>query len=837
VTAVTHWAGSADASGTAEQTGNKHIASAFDKAAIQDATIAEEVKRLSKIDPEIINSEMHSQIPTTKLKDFARKQRQDPKLALLFEKAEANKSGYVIRNDILFKIKPKHIRSENEYLLVVPDSYKAKVLKTAHDDVSTGCHLAYKNTARKILHTFHMPSSEIKAYVSSCEKCQRIKPKRKDERVEKSIPQIEGEFGHTWVIDVIGPSLPTLSKQFGGHKYVIVAVDKATRWVELISVPSLKAKTVADALLVNLIARYGCKLLVYDQQSAFMSELFASTLKLLRIDNEIAVAGYHAKTAIAERYIRSVEQILKSYLFTYKGKWHLLLPWIAFQLRQTPCATLGFSAHELCFGYNFPDKLDEIKDEMIGRNENGHRKLKKDVLSHLNDLREQLKINKQISKDHEREAHAKTKAWYDKDATKNKKFAEGDAVLILQPDDSRKLFAQWMGPKVVSKKIDDRNYEVQLENGVTKIFHVNQLRKFIERTEFISSVVVSADTDENPEDDYMRVIEDDSDTQKFQIEPTLSREQRDELLALLTEFSDVFRPSLGKTDLVTHYIELTDDKPVVGPMYKMPESMKQPFEDEVNRLLAEGVLVECQSSYRSPIIPIKKPDGSLRLVNNFKLLNAKVKDDLYPMASPNEIISKAAGKPFISKIDLSKAFLQVPLAPEHQHLTAWSCFLGTFAWTRMAMGLSNSPRTMQRLADALVKGASKFASCMLDDLVVYSNTWQDHLKHLREILCRLRSANLTASRSKSQFVLKTLTVLGWCIEDGYIKPSQKHVESILNIGPQKTKQGVRALLGIVGYHRHMIPNFAEITHCLTELLKIEPTRKKHSLATMPHKCA
>lgn len=87
----------------------------------------------------------------------------------------------------------------------------------------------------------------------------------------------------------------------------------------------------------------------------------------------------------------------------------------------------------------------------------------------------------------------------------------------------------------------------------------------------------------------------------------------------------------------------------------------------------------------------KKADGSrLRLVNDYELLSAKTIDDLYPMANLNEIISKAAGKPFISKIDLSKAFLRVPLRAEDQEYTARSCHLGTLCWTRMAQGLSNS---------------------------------------------------------------------------------------------------------------------------------------------------
>ena len=781
-----------------------------------------EFARLAVIDPDAIYQAV-TPSQTRKRDAFAREQRNDPKLRLAFEKAKEGKSGYVVRDGILFKAKPKNIRSDNNYLLVLPDSHKGKILRAAHDSVELGGHLGFKATCLKILKTFYMPRSQIKAYTSSCITCQRLKPKSINERAAKLIPQINSEFGRKWIMDIVGPKMPRLSRRFGNHQYILVCVCHSTRWVELIPLPNLKAKTLADAVLHNLVARYRCTTLVYDQQSAFMSELMQAALKLLRITSDIAVAGFHAKTAICERYIRTVETILKSYIYDYKGKWHTILPWVAFQLRQTPCATLGFSAHELAFGKNFPDTLDQIKADFIEELDGNERKLKSDVISYITDLRTKIRVNQELSRHHALASHAKTKKWFDKNCSPNKKFEPGDKILVLEPTDSRKLFARWSDPKTVVRRIDDRNYEIAMdENNAVKTFHVNQLRKYNERTEFINMVVITADPNVNTEDEHLRVLEDEQSigSIEFRVEPTLTAEYRDTLLELLHEFQDVFRPSLGKTDLETHCIQLTDDKPCVKPMYRLPEALKKPFEEEVNRLVAAGVLRECQSAFRSPVIAIKKADGmGLRLVNDYKLLNLKTVDDLYPMANPNEIISKAAGKPFVSKIDLSKAFLQVPLRYEDQLYTAWSCHLGTFCWTRMAQGLKNSPRTMQRLMDSLLRNISSYASVLLDDIVCASDSFAEHCVHLREILSRLRSANLTASISKSEFVMKSLDILGWCLIDGKITPSQKHVENVLRIPPQTTKHGVRALLGLAGYHRSAIPRFAEITHGLTELLR------------------
>ena len=169
------------------------------------------------------------------------------------------------------------------------------------------------------------------------------------------------------------------------------------------------------------------------------------------------------------------------------------------------------------------------------------------------------------------------------------------------------------------------------------------------------------------------------------------------------------------------------------------------------------------------------------------------------MHDPMQIVSKAAGKKYVSKLDLSKSFLQIKLDENSQHYTAFSSpSHGTLCWTRCCMGLKNSPRAMQRAMDNLLRGLSSFCGCVIDDIVISFNSINEHLEHLRTVLLRLREANFTVSLSKSHFIMRSLTVLGYCLEDGYIKPSQQHVEAILPIGPQTTKAGVRSIMGKLG---------------------------------------
>ena len=178
-------------------------------------------------------------------------------------------------------------------MLVLPQREKEKVLKMAHDDPRSGGHVSFKRTYNKILQSFYMPKSEIKTYCATCDICQRCSPKRKNERGEYIIPEIDTEFGHTWVIDVMGPALPRLSRKYGNHTYVLIAVETATRWVELQPLPSLKAGALAAAIESNLIARFACRKIIYDMQSGLMSDLMQSTLKILRVNSTVAVAGFH----------------------------------------------------------------------------------------------------------------------------------------------------------------------------------------------------------------------------------------------------------------------------------------------------------------------------------------------------------------------------------------------------------------------------------------------------------------------------------------------------------------------------------------------------------------
>jgi len=141
------------------------------------------------------------------------------------------------------------------------------------------------------------------------------------------------------------------------------------------------------------------------------------------------------------------------------------------------------------------------------------------------------------------------------------------------------------------------------------------------------------------------------------------------------------------------------------------------------------------------------------------------------------------------------------------------------------MGIKTSPSWLNKLMVKVLRGTEDFASCLMDDISIYSDTWDDHMKHIRMVLERLRAACLTANVSKCQFCLQSIKIMGYTLVDGNLMPSDDKIEAILKLGPAKTKKGVKSILGLSGYYRGMQPNFAETTYCLTQLLRKDQPEK------------
>ena len=167
-------------------------------------------------------------------------------------------------------------------------------------------------------------------------------------------------------------------------------------------------------------------------------------------------------------------------------------------------------------------------------------------------------------------------------------------------------------------------------------------------------------------------------------------------------------------------------------------------------MLRLGVIEPSRSPWSSPIVMVPKPDGTLRFCNDFRRLNEVSEFDCYPMPRVDELLDRLGRARFISTLDLTKGYWQVPLTDQAKPKTAFSTPSGHWQYWVLPFGLHGAPATFQRLMDVLLRPHQAYAAAYLDDVVIHSETWEDHLERLRRVLTELRRAGLTANPKKAR---------------------------------------------------------------------------------------
>lgn len=187
-----------------------------------------------------------------------------------------------------------------------------------------------------------------------------------------------------------------------------------------------------------------------------------------------------------------------------------------------------------------------------------------------------------------------------------------------------------------------------------------------------------------------------------------------------------------------------------------------------------------------------------------------------------ETVSKAT---FISTLDLVRGYWQVPMTERARRYAAFTTPMGTFRPVMLSFGLKNAPSCFSRLMDHVLRGAEKYAIPYLDDIAIFSDSWQEHVKHLRDVFCRLMRAGLTLKASKCHLAQADVLYLGHRVGRGQRRPAEMKVATIAYFPRPQTKADIRAFLGLTGYYRSYIRQYSELASSLTDALrKKAPTR-------------
>ena len=236
-------------------------------------------------------------------------------------------------------------------------------------------------------------------------------------------------------------------------------------------------------------------------------------------------------------------------------------------------------------------------------------------------------------------------------------------------------------------------------------------------------------------------------------------------------------------------------------------------------MLEAKVIRPSTSPWASPIVLVPKKDGGVRFCVDYRKLNAKASFDAYPMPRVEEMFESIGAAKVISTLDLAKGYWQIPMSRSSREKTAFATPFGLFEFEVMPFGLHNAPATFQRLMNHILRDCQSFARAYIDDIVIFSQSWEEHLGHLGEVFRRLAEAGLRVKLAKCQFGCVKAHYLGHLIGQGKIEPEEGKVTAVRDYPTPVTKRDVRAFLGLVGYYRRFVPHFAEISAPLANLTK------------------
>ncbi|XP_037866490.1 uncharacterized protein LOC119628437 [Bombyx mori] len=301
---------------------------------------------------------------------------------------------------------------------------------------------------------------------------------------------------------------------------------------------------------------------------------------------------------------------------------------------------------------------------------------------------------------------------------------------------------------------------------------------------------------------------------------SLSESEKGRLVDLLGEYTDVFEEVGEPTPFSEHRIDTGDHPSIAVPPYRVTPVRKEVMRAELDKMLAEDVIEECESAWSAPCVLVPKPNGTYRFCVDYRKLNAVTKTDSYPMPRIDELLQSTNGGCVMSSLDLRSGYWQVQTLDRDK--TAFSTPFGTFRFKRMPFGLKNAPATFQRLIDRFRSGSSLQEVAILaylDDILVISENIDKHFSDLRAVFDRLRVFKLRANRDKCTFAREQVKYLGHVISRSGISPDRDKVSAVLDMKEPTCLRQLRTFLQTCSWFRKFIPNFAKIAEPLTRLTK------------------
>ena len=496
-------------------------------------------------------------------------------------------------------------------------------------------------------------------------------------------------------------------------------MDYITKWPEAFALRNSRAETVVN-WLIDLTSRVGVPQgILMDNGTNFVSKVVKQFFQTTGV-HQIRTSLYHPETdGMVERFNSTLKRLLRNLTQNDKVEWDKCLLFVLWAYRGTVHATTGFSPYKLLFGREMRMPLDELVRFWKGKEVQSE----VDITEHIEVIRANMEVVRDIAQQNEeREKRAQKHYHYRK---------VGDFFLVFRPTQKNKLLNEWQGPVIVNKQITEVTYQV--DTGASgkrhKMFHVNAMK-------YCTSPAPAVFQTEDQE------IEDLFESNK-EIKPNaLSLMQHTQLTQLKEKYKDVIQDVLERTCLVHHDILMGNSPPIRLPPYRLAHTAQEVLREEIKSLLEQNIIELSKSPWSAPIVLVPKKDGTTRMCVDYRKLNAVTTGEPYSLPHIEDLINDIGRAKYITTLDLTKGYYQVPMGEISREKTAFVTPYGKYQFVTMPFGLVSAPSTFQCLRDHVLQGLCSFTTAYLDDILICSDTWKEHVQHLTEVFGRFGEAGL-----------------------------------------------------------------------------------------------
>ncbi|XP_068229908.1 uncharacterized protein [Palaemon carinicauda] len=572
--------------------------------------------------------------------------------------------------------------------------------------------------------------------------------------------------------------------------------------------------------------------------------------------------AYHPQTNGAlERVHQTIKNLLRKYICETGRDWDEDLDLLMYVLRSTPNESTGISPFEMMFGRRPRTNLSMVKENIL---RGTYKDQQVSIPQYLQSLKVKFDHVYEFANLNLTNSQIRMKNHYDKKA-KIRTFKVGDDVLVYRPVPGAPLREKFMGPYKITKRVSKTTYAIETpdKRKPSQLVHINLIKPYqsakispqavhlisreTDHSTHNSRITTPIETSPTPKNIVPEAVDNDKllaplepdeeetlahnhilswkDASNSQILSLLSqylghlpKVEREELEAVLKSYPAICSDTPGCCTLVQHDIVLEPNaNPVRQPFYRVSHRLLPALKAEVEYLLKLDLAAPSKSPWASPCILVKKPNNSYRMCTDYRRVNSVTVKDAYPLPRIADIIDSVSNSKYLTQIDLLKGYYQIKLTDRTREISAFITPFGLFEYRVLPFGMTNAPATFQRMVHEVTRGLEG-VYVYLDDIVIASISWDEHLKILRELFKRLLEANLVINLAKSSFGKAKVTYLGHVIGSGSILPKDTNVKAITSFPTPSDKKELKTFLGMVSYYSKFCPNFSIITsplHVLT----------------------